>query len=143
MGTNDITNGGTITGTTITGTTLTDGTLSINTGSNNRRSLHWNRNPDSNRSSHRRNPYRRDSFHQFRRSNRSNYTECIRAATVGSVVTAGTVDGRDVSVDGGNQDNLQTLTGVAAGSTNLGTFTGSIIQTAGQSRKHYRILRQI
>ncbi|MBK9388630.1 MAG: hypothetical protein IPN68_00030 [Bacteroidetes bacterium] len=46
---------------------------------------------------------------------------------MGSVVTAGTVDGRDVSVDGGNQDNLQTLTGVGAGSTNLGTFTGSII----------------
>ncbi|MBK9388633.1 MAG: hypothetical protein IPN68_00045 [Bacteroidetes bacterium] len=126
-GTNDITNGGTITGTTNNRNNSYRWDLIYQYRSNNRRSLHWNRNPDSNRSSHRRNPYRRDSFHHFRRSHRSNYTECIRAATVGSVVTAGTVDGRDVSVDGGNQDNLQTLTGVGAGSTNLGTFTGSII----------------
>ena len=45
----------------------------------------------------------------------------------GSITLTGTVDGRDVSTDGTNQDTLQTLTGVSAGSTNLGTFTGTTI----------------
>ena len=39
----------------------------------------------------------------------------------------GTVDGRDVATDGSNQDSLQLLTGVSAGATTLGTFTGTTI----------------
>src|SRR5664280_2627989 len=45
----------------------------------------------------------------------------------GNITISGTVDGRDVSTDGTNQDALQTLSGVAAGITNLGTFTGVTI----------------
>lgn len=45
----------------------------------------------------------------------------------GNITLTGTVDGRDVATDGSNQDNLQTLTGMSAGSTNLGTFTGGYI----------------
>ncbi|MBK9388635.1 MAG: hypothetical protein IPN68_00055 [Bacteroidetes bacterium] len=71
----------------------------------------------------------------------------------GNITATGTVDGRDVSVDGGNQDNLQTLTGVGAGSTNLGTFTGSIISDSStvksalqdlgdRSRMHRPMIRQ-
>lgn len=45
----------------------------------------------------------------------------------GNMVTSGTFDGRDVSADGGNLDALVTLSGVAAGSTDLGTFTEGII----------------
>ena len=48
-------------------------------------------------------------------------------AISGNITVSGTVDGRDLAQDGTYQDNLQTLTGVAAGSSNLGNFTGSII----------------
>ena len=47
--------------------------------------------------------------------------------TSGNITVGGTVDGRDVASDGTNQDSLQTLTGVTAGSANLGTFTGTTI----------------
>jgi len=47
--------------------------------------------------------------------------------TDGDLILAGTVDGRDVATDGSNQDNLQLLTGVSAGATTLGTFTGTTI----------------
>ncbi|QDP60606.1 MAG: putative tail fiber-like protein [Prokaryotic dsDNA virus sp.] len=47
--------------------------------------------------------------------------------TSGNITVGGTVDGRDVASDGTNQDTLQTLTGVTAGSADLGTFTGSTI----------------
>jgi len=43
------------------------------------------------------------------------------------ILTGGNVDGRDVATDGGNQDALQTLSGVGAGSTDLGIFTGTTI----------------
>jgi hypothetical protein len=49
------------------------------------------------------------------------------AAVTGSIAVGGTVDGRDVALDGTSQDAMQTLTGVAAGSTGLGTFTGGVI----------------
>lgn len=45
----------------------------------------------------------------------------------GNITVTGTVDGRDVADDGDAIDNLVTLTGVSKDSTNLGTFTGSII----------------
>lgn len=45
----------------------------------------------------------------------------------GNIAVSGTVDGRDVATDGTNQDALQTLTGIAAGTANLGTFTGTTI----------------
>ena len=48
-------------------------------------------------------------------------------AVSGDITVGGTVDGRDVSQDGTYQDNLQTLTGVSAGTVNLGSFTGTII----------------
>lgn len=44
-----------------------------------------------------------------------------------NIITTGTVNGRDVGQDGTYQDNLQTLTGVLAGNTDLGTFSGSTI----------------
>ena len=47
--------------------------------------------------------------------------------TAGSIVTAGTVDGRDVSDLGTDVDDVVTLTGLAANSTDLGTFTGTTI----------------
>ena len=43
------------------------------------------------------------------------------------LVSVGTVDGRVVATDGSNQDAIQTLSGVLAGSTDLGTFTGTTI----------------
>lgn len=52
---------------------------------------------------------------------------CAGINASGNLTITGTVDGRDVSTDGGNQDDLQTLTGVTAGSANLGTFTGTTI----------------
>ena len=45
----------------------------------------------------------------------------------GNITVSGTVDGRNVAQDGTYQDNLQTLTGVSAGSVNLGSFGGSTI----------------
>lgn len=48
-------------------------------------------------------------------------------AVTNNITVGGSVDGRDVSGDGLNQDALQELSGVSAGSTNLGTFTGTII----------------
>ena len=45
----------------------------------------------------------------------------------GNMLTAGTFDGRDVSADGADQDALHTLSGVAKGSIDLGTFTEGII----------------
>lgn len=47
-----------------------------------------------------------------------------------NVTNVGTVDGRNVSVDGGHIDNLVTLSGVASGSVDLGTFTGTTIPDA-------------
>lgn len=52
----------------------------------------------------------------------------------GDITLTGTVDGRDVSTDGGVLDDLVTLSGVAANDTDLGTFTGGII-TANSSIK--------
>ena len=49
------------------------------------------------------------------------------ATFTGNVVVGGTVDGRDIADDGAAIDNLVTLTGVPKDSTNLGSFTGSII----------------
>ena len=51
------------------------------------------------------------------------------SATISGSITAATVNGRNVALDGMNLDSLQKLTGVVAGSTNFGTgtFTGSII----------------
>ena len=50
------------------------------------------------------------------------------ATTVtGNIAVSGTVDGRDIALDGTNQDALQTLSGVAAGDTDLGLFTGTTI----------------
>ena len=51
----------------------------------------------------------------------------VTFTTDGNLILEGTVDGRDIASDGSNQDNLQTLTGVSAGSTTLGTFTGTTI----------------
>ena len=51
----------------------------------------------------------------------------VALITSGNITVGGTVDGRDVATDGTNQDTLQTLTGVTAGSANLGTFTGTTI----------------
>ena len=48
-------------------------------------------------------------------------------AVTNNITVGGTVDGRDIASDGTNQDALQTLSGVSAGSTTLGTFTGSTI----------------
>ena len=45
----------------------------------------------------------------------------------GDITVSGTVDGRNVAQDGTHQDNLQTLTGVGAGSVNLGSFAGATI----------------
>ncbi|MCF8226920.1 MAG: hypothetical protein K9J30_13670, partial [Bacteroidales bacterium] len=45
----------------------------------------------------------------------------------GNITVTGTVDGRDIAADGTNQDAFQTLTGIGAGSTDLGTFTGTTI----------------
>ena len=45
----------------------------------------------------------------------------------GNIIVSGSVDGRDIAQDGTYQDNLQTLTGIATGNTDLGTFTGTII----------------
>ena len=47
--------------------------------------------------------------------------------TAGNMITSGTFDGRDVGSDGSDQDDLITLSGVAAGSVDLGTFTEGII----------------
>ena len=47
--------------------------------------------------------------------------------TGGNLILAGTVNGRYISTDGSNQDDLQTLTGVSAGSTTFGTFSGTTI----------------
>ena len=49
--------------------------------------------------------------------------------TVDNLIISGVgqVDGRDVSVDGSNQDILQILTGYSAGSPNMGIAGGSII----------------
>lgn len=44
-----------------------------------------------------------------------------------NIITSGNVDGVDVSAKGTNVSNLVTLSGVAADSTTLGTFTGSTI----------------
>lgn len=56
-----------------------------------------------------------------------NATTAFSISTGGNLTLLGTLDGRDVATDGGNLDALVTLTGVAAGSTNLGTFSGSTI----------------
>ena len=45
----------------------------------------------------------------------------------GTITTSSTVDSRDIATDGTKLDDLVTLTGVAGNSTNLGTFTNSII----------------
>ena len=45
----------------------------------------------------------------------------------GNIAVSGTVDTRDVNTDGTNQDALQTLSGIAAGTSDLGTFTGTTI----------------
>ena len=50
-----------------------------------------------------------------------------RLDVLGNIAVSGTVDGRDVATDGTNQDAIQTLTGIAAGTSNLGTFTGTTI----------------
>lgn len=52
---------------------------------------------------------------------------CAGINASGNLTIAGTVDGRDVARDGGYLDDVQTLTGVSAGSVNLGTFTGTTI----------------
>ena len=44
-----------------------------------------------------------------------------------NLITTGNVDGRDVSDDGTNQDALQALIGTPAGSTTLGSFSGTTI----------------
>lgn len=49
------------------------------------------------------------------------------ATVAGNIAVGGTVDGRDVAQDGTYQDNMQALTGVAAGSADLGTFGGAVI----------------
>ncbi|MEQ9279748.1 MAG: hypothetical protein RLN83_09630, partial [Balneola sp.] len=54
-------------------------------------------------------------------------TDGTLSITTGNLTTTGTVDGRDVGTDGTNQDDIQTLTGLAAGTTDLGTFTGTTI----------------
>lgn len=56
-------------------------------------------------------------------------TSGARLATVylDDLVVTNNVDGRDVSADGQDLDDLVTLTGLAANSTDLGTFTGSTI----------------
>ena len=55
------------------------------------------------------------------------FVSAFTVTNAGNVTLNGTVDGRDVATDGTNQDTLQTLTGVTAGSANLGTFTGTTI----------------
>lgn len=45
----------------------------------------------------------------------------------GSIAVTGNVDGRDIAADGADLDDLVTLSGVAANSTSLGTFTGTTI----------------
>ncbi len=45
----------------------------------------------------------------------------------GDITVSGNVDGRDIAGDGQDLDDLITLSGVSANSTNLGTFTGSTI----------------
>jgi len=60
----------------------------------------------------------------------------IRLGTVNSVTMAGVITADrvitapDADVDLGNVNDLVTLTGVSGGSTNLGAFTGSIIQNS-------------
>ena len=48
-------------------------------------------------------------------------------AVTNNITVGGSVDGRDIASDGTNQDSLQTLIGVSAGSTTLGSFTGTTI----------------
>jgi len=48
----------------------------------------------------------------------------------GDITVTGTVDGRDIAADAANNDSLVTLTGVAGGSVDLGTFTGGTITDA-------------
>ena len=45
----------------------------------------------------------------------------------GNISVTGTVDDRDLALDGSNQDKLQLLSGVPAGDGTLGAFTGDII----------------
>ena len=54
-------------------------------------------------------------------------TTSTGVGVTGDITLSGTVDGRDIAADGQDLDDLVTLSGVSANSTNLGTFTGSTI----------------
>lgn len=56
-----------------------------------------------------------------------NTSTVFSIGSTGNLTLLGTVDGRNISSDGSSLDALITLTGVAGGSTNLGTFTGTTI----------------
>ena len=60
--------------------------------------------------------------------------------SAGNMLTAGTFDGRDVGTDGGNLDALVTLSGVAPGSTDLGTFTEGIIPASSDDKEALQAL---
>ncbi|MEQ9278627.1 MAG: hypothetical protein RLN83_03955, partial [Balneola sp.] len=47
--------------------------------------------------------------------------------TTGNITVLGTVDGQDISTDAAEQTALNNLTGLPAGTTDLGTFTGTTI----------------